>query len=121
MTANEEFEICVNGPNLAHAESVVKDAMDIHWKNKPWHFFRSYGLENHTWLRNDGKNWPSDRFLSCKKFNYMTVAARAKVIENIKGCPRCTAWSHARDKCKMPANNCGKEGSAGTKCKGGRC
>ena len=45
VTANEEFEICVNGPNLAHAESVVKDAMDIHWKNKPWHFFRSSGLE----------------------------------------------------------------------------
>ena len=45
VTANEEFEICVNGQNLAHAESVVKDAMDIHWKNKPWHFFRSSGLE----------------------------------------------------------------------------
>ena len=72
----------------------------------------------HTWTRNSGDKWPSDRFLSCKKFNDLTVSARAKTVEKSRGCPRCLSWNHARDKCKMPANNCNKEDSAGTKCKG---
>ena len=33
--ANEEFEICVNGPNLANSEAVVKEAMDLHWVGSP--------------------------------------------------------------------------------------
>ena len=44
-TANEEFEIAVNGPNLAHADSVVLEAMELYWKGKPWHFYRSSPLE----------------------------------------------------------------------------
>ena len=44
-TANEEFEICVNGPNLANADAVVIDAMDLYWAGKPWHFFRTSPLE----------------------------------------------------------------------------
>ena len=72
----------------------------------------------HTWTRKSGDKWPSDRFLSCKKFNDLTVAARAKNVEKTNGCPRCLSWNHSRDKCRMPANNCGKEDSAGTKCKG---
>ena len=47
-----------------------------------------------------------------------TPAARAKNVEKTNGCPRCLSWNHSRDKCRMPANNCGKEDSAGTKCKG---
>ena len=72
----------------------------------------------HTWTRSDGQEWPSDRLLSCKKFNDMGVAARAKAVEKSKGCPRCTSWNHARDKCKMQANSCNKDDSAGVKCKG---
>ena len=72
----------------------------------------------HTWTRTSGDQWPSDRFLSCKTFNDMTVSARAKVVEKNKGCPRCLSWSHARDKCRMLANNCRKEDGAGIKCKG---
>ena len=34
-TANEEFEIAVNGPNLAHADSVIMEAMDLYWGGKP--------------------------------------------------------------------------------------
>ena len=30
VTATEELEISVNGPNLAHFEAVVKEAMDLH-------------------------------------------------------------------------------------------
>ena len=48
----------------------------------------------------------------------MAVLARAKTIEKEKGCPRCTSWKHARDKCKMQANSCNKEDSSGVKCKG---
>ena len=41
-TANEEFNIAVNGPSLAHCDSVVREAMDNLWKHKksPWNFIR---------------------------------------------------------------------------------
>ena len=48
-TANEEFEIAINGPNLAHADAVILEAM--YWKGKPWHFYRTSLLEklvNHS-------------------------------------------------------------------------
>ena len=41
-----------------------------------------------TWTRTDGQEWPSDRFLSCKKFNDMAVLAIAKTIEKEKGCDK---------------------------------
>ena len=44
-TANEEFEIAVNGPNLAHAESVIVEAMDLYWGGKPWHFYKTGRLD----------------------------------------------------------------------------
>ena len=74
--------------------------------------------KSHTWTRNDGEKWPSDRLISCRKFNDMSVSDKAKEVEKCKGCPRCTSWNHTRDKCKMPSNKCGKENSAGVKCKG---
>ena len=72
----------------------------------------------HTWTRADGEQWPSDRFLSCKKYNDMPVAARAKAVEKCGGCPRCTSWKHTRDRCRMNPNSCNKEDSAGVNCKG---
>ena len=45
ITANEEFEIAVNGPGIGHAESVIVDAMNLHFQNKPWHFFRTSPIE----------------------------------------------------------------------------
>ena len=33
-TANEEFEISVNGPKLAHADLVILEVMDLHFKGK---------------------------------------------------------------------------------------
>ena len=33
-TSNQEFEIALNGPNLAHCDTVVKEAMDQYWKSK---------------------------------------------------------------------------------------
>ena len=44
-TATEEFEISVNGPSLAHADSVITDAMNLYWNGKPWHFFRTSAVE----------------------------------------------------------------------------
>ena len=38
---NKEFEIAVNGPNLAHSDSVIIEAMNLYWKGKPWHFFKT--------------------------------------------------------------------------------
>jgi len=72
----------------------------------------------HTWVRRGGDEWPSDRLLSCKKFSDMSITARAKTVEKYKGCPRCTSWNHTRDKCRMPANSCGKDDSSGRKCVG---
>ena len=34
-TANEEFEIAVIGPNLAHADVMVLEAIELYWKDKP--------------------------------------------------------------------------------------
>ena len=46
-TTNEEFEIAVNAPNLAHCDSIVKEAMDHYWHNRGgrWHFYRASVLE----------------------------------------------------------------------------
>ena len=46
-TANEEFEISVNGPNLAHCDGVVREAMNNYWKSRggQWHFYRVSVLE----------------------------------------------------------------------------
>ena len=38
-SAIEEFDIAVNGPNLAHADSIIKEAMDMYWSGSNWHFF----------------------------------------------------------------------------------
>ena len=40
--ANEEFEIAINGPNIAHCDSVIKEAMDDYWSGKKssWHFHK---------------------------------------------------------------------------------
>ena len=42
VTANEEFKICVNGPNLAFSVAVIKKAMDLHLS---WHLYRTSRLE----------------------------------------------------------------------------
>ena len=48
--ANEESTIAVNGPNLAHADSVILQAMDFYWQGKPWHFYiPSVKTHQHQW------------------------------------------------------------------------
>ena len=64
-----------------------------------------------------GKMWPSDRFITCKKFRDMNVVQRAKAIQDVQGCPRCTSWGHKRDDCKAKPNSCGEDQS-GVKCQG---
>ena len=52
-TSNEEFEIAVNGPSLAHCDGIVQEAMDKYWKDKSkdgrvggeWHFYKKSVLE----------------------------------------------------------------------------
>ena len=43
--------------------------------------------KEHTWTRRSGDKWPSDRYLSCKKFNDMNVMARAGQVQKSQGCP----------------------------------
>ena len=46
-TANQEFEIAVNGPSLAHCDGVVTEAMNKYWRSRggQWHFYRVSVLE----------------------------------------------------------------------------
>ena len=44
-SAAEEFEIAVNGPNIANCDSIVKEAMELHWNKKPWHFYKTSVVE----------------------------------------------------------------------------
>ena len=44
-TANEEFEISVNEPNLAHRDSIIIEALNLYWEGKPWRFYRTYLVE----------------------------------------------------------------------------
>ena len=44
-SSNEEFEIAVNGPNLANSDGVIKEAMETYWKGGNWHFFRTTLVE----------------------------------------------------------------------------
>ncbi len=43
---NEEFFIAVNGPNLAHCNSVMEEAMNKYWKGQNWLFYRK-SLSDH--------------------------------------------------------------------------
>lgn len=49
-STNEEFEIAVNGPNLAHCDSVVRESMDKYWANRGgrWHFYKTSVLETNS-------------------------------------------------------------------------
>ena len=71
----------------------------------------------HTYKRRDASIWPSDRLLKCRKFSDMNVKQRAAMIEKVKGCGRCTSWSHQKRDCRMPANSCGEDIS-GSRCTG---
>ena len=62
---NEEFEIAVNGPDLAHCDSVVKESMDKYWASRggKWHFYKNSVLETDSTvikrlLKNTKNNFP---------------------------------------------------------------
>eukprot|EP00794_Sanderia_malayensis_P014467 gene14467-15971_t len=46
-STTQEFLIAINGPNLSHADAVIKEAMNSYWRSKgsTWHFFRTSVLE----------------------------------------------------------------------------
>ena len=75
--------------------------------------------DHHTFKKNMGKDagklWPSDRFVSCRKFRDMNVQQRAQALQTAQGCPRCTSWGHKRSDCKAKPNSCG-EMVGGIKC-----
>ena len=60
-------------------------------------------------------SWPSDRFITCRKFNDMTPKQRAETIERVGGCPRCTSWLHDRTQCRSQLIDC-KELINGVRC-----
>ena len=77
-TSNEEFEIAVNGPSLAHCDGIVQEAMDKYWKDKSkngkfadeWQFYKKSVLEKLNSLEN---NWVDlNKMMKQKnKFPYM--------------------------------------------------
>ena len=51
--------------------------------------------------------WPSRRLESCPQFKTKSVKERGELIEKLKGCYKCTAWSHAAEACFIKGNtNC---------------
>ena len=54
---NEEFEVAVNGPNLANSASVVKEAMDLYWSSRGgfWHFYRRTVIEKLKVFKGDSE------------------------------------------------------------------
>ena len=50
--ALNEMEISINGPSIAHCNSVVRAAMNLYWiakkKSKSWHFVRSSATVDHV-------------------------------------------------------------------------
>ena len=72
--------------------------------------------KRHTFTKKrDGKEWPSDRFISCPQFQKMSVKDRGLQVEKVKGCSRCTSWSHSKADCRAPRGKCGL-GKDGNKC-----
>ena len=70
----------------------------------------------HTFkTRWDNLVWPSDRFITCRKFNDMSSKQRAEAIEKASGCPRCTSWTHKKAQCPNPVTDC-KEVINGARC-----
>ena len=63
-SANEEFEIAVNGPSFAHCDSVIVDAMNLYWAERGgmWHFFRKSVLDQESTvikrLKSQKNNFP---------------------------------------------------------------
>ena len=74
--------------------------------------------DRHTFTRKrDGKEWPSDRFISCSKFQKMSAKDRGLQLEKSSGCSRCTSWSHKKDSCTIPSGHkCGQDLGNGSKC-----
>jgi hypothetical protein len=56
-STNEEFEIAVNGPNLANCNAVVTEAMTEYWKSRggSWHFFRVSVVEKLNQYKGDSE------------------------------------------------------------------
>ena len=72
--------------------------------------------KRHTFIRKrDGKEWPSDRFISCAQFQKLSAKERASQLEKVSGCARCTAWSHNKIDCPAPSYQCGLDKN-GNKC-----
>lgn len=72
--------------------------------------------KRHTFTRKkDNQEWPSDRFITCPQFHKMTPKERALQVEKVKGCARCTCWTHQKSDCRVPKGKCGL-GKDGNKC-----
>ena len=72
--------------------------------------------QEHTYVRRDKMNWPSDRLFTCKKFKDMSAQERGTMIETLKGCPRCLSWRHDKTKCSSQVVKCSVDVGNGQKC-----
>ena len=48
-------------------------------------------------------NWPSSRLKECSAWIKLSQVDRGRRLEESKGCPKCTAWNHALDRCYIMA------------------
>ena len=70
----------------------------------------------HTFLRKDKINWPSDRLFTCKKYKELTAKERGTLLEKLKGCIRCTSWRHSKASCPGQPAKCSTDKPDGSKC-----
>ena len=65
----KSYKIAVNGPRLAHCETVITEATDMHWSSKSkdglgdWHFFRTIVLSYERLKKHDKCSEVIDRIL----------------------------------------------------------
>ena len=60
--------------------------------------------DNHTWKDRSGVEKPSTRLTNCPQWMKDSPDAKAKLIESVKGCQRCTDYTgtHQVDSCSFP-------------------
>ena len=71
----------------------------------------------HSYKNRWNNLWPTDRLFNCKKFADLSPTKRAELLQQCKGCSRCTSWNHQKKDCPMSVILC-REKVNSVECKG---
>ena len=71
----------------------------------------------HSYKNRWNNLWPTDRLFNCKKFADLSPTKRAELLQQCRGCSRCTSWNHQKKDCPMPVLLC-REKVNSVECKG---